>query len=165
MNNSFARLIDGMNATLRKEVVPRLDDEFARGQVFGVINLLNTFKVRADWSSGFLREQIAAQCQALDGIVALVGRCPDAPSLPALPAGGTPQTVSVAALLTMREDNNRAISALLDWLDAQRAKLPSGLAQDIEQRLLATMREELAIELRNSPRPLFAEMSSGTEEG
>ena len=43
MNNSFARLIDGMNATLRKEVLTRLDDEFARGQVFGIINLLNTF--------------------------------------------------------------------------------------------------------------------------
>ena len=27
--------------------------EFARGQVFGVINLLNTFKARADWSAGF----------------------------------------------------------------------------------------------------------------
>ena len=57
MNNSFARLIDGMNATLRKEVLTRLDDEFARGQVFGVINLLNTFKVRADWSAGFLLER------------------------------------------------------------------------------------------------------------
>ena len=54
MNNSFGRLIDGMNATLRKEVLSRLDDEFARGQVFGIINLLNTFKVRADWSAGFL---------------------------------------------------------------------------------------------------------------
>eukprot|EP01041_Mallomonas_annulata_P034299 gene34299-57047_t len=28
-----------MNATLRSEVLSRLDDEFARGQVFGVINL------------------------------------------------------------------------------------------------------------------------------
>eukprot|EP01036_Dinobryon_divergens_P053947 gene53947-72090_t len=37
-----------MNATLRSEVLSRLDDGFARGQVFGVINLLNTFKVRAD---------------------------------------------------------------------------------------------------------------------
>src|SRR6185436_14536898 len=52
MNNSFPRLIDGMCATLRSEVLPRLDDEFARGQVFGVINLLNTLKVRASWSEG-----------------------------------------------------------------------------------------------------------------
>ena len=72
MNNSFARLIDGMNATLRKEVLSRLDDEFARGQVFGVINLLNTFKVRADWSAGFLLEQIAVQRAALEDIRRIV---------------------------------------------------------------------------------------------
>ena len=72
MNNSFARLIDGMNATLRSEVLSRLDDEFARGQVFGVINLLNTFKVRADWSTGFLLEQLAVQRTALDGVAALM---------------------------------------------------------------------------------------------
>ena len=61
MNNFFPRLIDGMCATLRSEVLTRLDDEFARGQVFGVINLMNTFKARADWSAGFLLQQIAAQ--------------------------------------------------------------------------------------------------------
>ena len=40
MNNSFPRLIDGMCATLRTEVLSRLDDEFARGQVFGVITAI-----------------------------------------------------------------------------------------------------------------------------
>ena len=65
MNNSFSRLIDGMCATLRAEVLSRLDDEFARGQVFGVINLLNTFKVRADWSAGFLLQQLAVWKQCL----------------------------------------------------------------------------------------------------
>ena len=80
MNNSFGRLIDGMCATLRTEVLARLDDEFARGQVYGVINLLNTFKVRADWSAGFLLEQIAAQQDALDAIRTLTGLpLPDAP--------------------------------------------------------------------------------------
>jgi hypothetical protein len=164
MNNSFSRLIDGMNATLRQEVLTRLDDEFARGQVFGVINLLNTFKVRADWSAGFLLEQIAAQRQALDGIAAVVREHPEAPSLPPLPAGDVPAAVPIAALLDMRDDNNRAIAALLGWLDAGRAQLPAGVAQDVEQKLRTAMREELAIELRNSPRPLFAEMSSGSEE-
>jgi len=164
MNNSFSRLIDGMNATLRKEVLTRLDDEFARGQVFGVINLLNTFKVRADWSAGFLVEQIAAQRQALDGIAALMHANPEAPSLPPLPPGDMPAAVPIAALLDMRDDNNRAIAALLGWLDASRAQLPAGVALDIEQKLRTAMREELAIELRNSPRPLFAEMSSGSEE-
>jgi hypothetical protein len=114
MNNSFPRLIDGMCATLRSEVLTRLHDEFARGQVFGVINLLNTFKVRADWS--------------------------------------------------LRESCNRGISDLLGWLDAERAGLAPKVVDQIEQLLRTAMREEVGIELKNSPRPLFAEMSSGSED-
>ena len=164
MNNSFARLIDGMNATLRKEVLSRLDDEFARGQVFGVINLLNTFKVRADWSAGFLLEQIAAQRVALDGVDALMQGRPEAASLPALPGAETPQAVPIAELLKLRDDANLAISRLLGWIETQGTQLPSELVGRIEQLLRTAMRAELAIELKNAPRPLFAEMSSGSEE-
>lgn len=164
MNNSFARLIDGMNATLRSEVLSRLDDEFARGQVFGVINLLNTFKVRADWSAGFLLEQLAVQRTALDGVAALMQGRPEAATLPALPAPGVPASVPIAELLAQRDNANRAIGDLLGWLDAQRARLPPQVAADIEHLLRTAMRSELAIELKNSPRPLFAEMSSGSED-
>lgn len=164
MNNSFARLIDGMNATLRSEVLSRLDDEFARGQVFGVINLLNTFKVRADWSAGFLLEQLAVQRTALDGVAALMQGRPEAATLPALPPPGVPASVPIAELLAQRDSANRAIGDLLGWLDAQRAQLPAQVATDIEHLLRTAMRSELAIELKNSPRPLFAEMSSGSED-
>ena len=163
MNNSFGRIVDGMCATLRSEVLSRLDDEFARGQVFGVINLLNTFKVRADWSAGFLLEQIAAQRVALDGIAALLEGQAAAASLPTIPGGEVPQPVPIAELLAMREAGNRAIAGLLGWLDAQRSSLSPELASDVEARLRTAMRAELSIEMRNSPRPLFAEMSSGSE--
>ena len=163
MNNSFGRIVDGMCATLRSEVLTRLDDEFARGQVFGVINLLNTFKVRADWSAGFLLEQIAAQRVALDGIAALLEGQAAAASLPTIPGGEVPQPVPIAELLAMREAGNRAIAGLLGWLDAQRSSLSPELASDVEARLRTAMRAELSIEMRNSPRPLFAEMSSGSE--
>jgi hypothetical protein len=164
MNNSFTRLIDGMNATLRKEVLSRLDDEFARGQVFGVINLLNTFKLRADWSAGFLLQQIEAQRTALDGVAALLQGQAAAASLPALPVGEVPRPVPIADLLSRRDDGNRAIGELLGWLDVQRATLAPQTAAQIETMLRTAMRAELSIELKNSPRPLFAEMSSGTED-
>ena len=164
MNNSFGRIIDGMNATLRSEVLTRLDDEFARGQVFGVINLLNTFKVRADWSAGFLLEQIAAQRVALDGVAALLEGQAAAASLPALPGGEVPRPVPIADLLALREDGNRAIAALLGWLAAQRPALTAEQASGVEAKLRTAMRAELKIELKNSPRPLFAEMSSGSED-
>ncbi|HEV7575217.1 MAG TPA: hypothetical protein VGO85_04170 [Caldimonas sp.] len=163
MNNSFDRIVDGMCATLRSEVLTRLDDVFARGQVFGVINLLNTFKVRADWSAGFLLEQIAAQRSALASVAALIEGQPGAAALPALPAGAVPQPVPIAELLAMREAGNRCIAELLRWLDAQRATLSPELASGIDTQLRTAMRAEVSIELKNSPRPLFAEMSSGTE--
>lgn len=155
MNNSFARLVDGMCATLRSEVLTRLDDEFARGQVFGVINLLNTFKVRADWSSAFLLEQIAAQQQALDAVRPLVAvPLPDAPA-----PSGTP----IAGLLERRDEGNRAIAAVLAWLDDPATVLTPGQRGEVEAHLRRAMRAEVDLELRYAPRPLFAEMSSGRE--
>jgi len=164
MNNSFSRLIDGMNATLRKEVLGRLDDEFARGQVFGVINLLNTFKVRADWSAAFLLEQTAAQRGALEGVAGLLAKHPGADPLPELPSTPAPVPVPIDELLALRDRQNLAICRWLAWLDAQREALPPETSAGIEDLLRGAMRAELAIELKNAPRPLFAEMSSGTED-
>ena len=163
MNNSFGRIIDGMCATLRSEVLTRLDDEFARGQVFGVINLLNTFKVRADWSAGFLLEQIAAQRIALDRIAEQLEGQAAAASLPPLSQTEVPRPVPISELLALREEGNRSIASLLRWLDDQRSELTPEQASDVEAQLRTAMRAELSIELKNSPRPLFAEMSSGTE--
>lgn len=163
MNNSFTRLIDGMCATLRGEVLTRLDDEFARGQVYGVINLLNTFKVRADWSAGFLLQQIAAQRTAFDGVAAaMAGRAGPTP-LPVLPTAALPAPTPIAELMLQRDEGNRAIGALLAWLDAERQALGPELADQVDALLRAAMRAEVDIELRNAPRPLFAEMSSGKE--
>lgn len=164
MNNSFPRLIDGMCATLRTEVLPRLDDEFARGQVFGVINLLNTFKARADWSAGFLVEQITAQRAAIEGVVALVKGQAAGVSLPALPYAPWPVTTPISDLVALRDQGNRAIGDLLRWLDEERSKLGPETAAQAEQLLREAMLAEVAIELKNSPRPLFAEMSSGRED-
>ena len=164
MNNSFARLIDGMCATLRAEVLARLDDEFARGQVFGIINLLNTFKARADWSAGFLGQQIAAQRTALDGVAAVAVAGGASGSLPELPELVERAPVPIADLLAERDAGNAAIIALFGWLESERARLAPGDAARIEQLLRTAMRAEVDIELKNSPRPLFAEMSSGREE-
>lgn len=155
MNNSFTRLIDGMCATLRSEVLTRLDDEFARGQVFGVINLLNTFKVRADWSAGWALEQIAAQRRALDAIGPLTG-------LP-LPAEPLPVVPSAADLLARRDVGNQALQSVLAWLDGAGRDAPAERRAEVEALLRAALRAEVDLELRHAPRPLFAEMSSGRE--
>lgn len=160
MNNSFARLIDGMCATLRAEVLTRLDDEFARGQVYGVINLLNTFKARADWSPEFLALQVTAQCEALDQVRACLQ---DVAGTPLPPARAVPVPVSAGALLAQRDEGNRDIGALLGWVADHRGSLPKEAVQQAERLLRQAMRTEIELELKHAPRPLFAEMSSGRE--
>lgn len=162
MNNSFHRLIDGMCATLRSEVLSRLQDEFARGQVYGVINLLNTFKARADWAPGFLVQQIQAQTEALAQFKASLGNLPEVPEVGEITA---PAVVTADELLAMRDAGNKRIGALLGWLAERRSELPPDIASSAEQALRQAMRKEIEIELKNSPRPLFAEMSSGQESG
>ncbi|HMN80541.1 MAG TPA: hypothetical protein PKA20_11485 [Burkholderiaceae bacterium] len=161
MNNSFVRLIDGMCATLRNEVLPRLDDEFARGQVFGVINLLNTFRVRADWSAGFLAQQVNAQSQALNAAGIELANVAQAPAALQRP---TVEPVGAAELLRLRDEGNRAIGELLGWLAGHRGTLPPEKVAEVERLLRGALRTEIELELKHSPRPLFAEMSSGREE-
>jgi len=162
MNNSFPRLIDGKCATLRSEVLSRLDDDFARGQVFGVTNLLNTFKARADWSSSFLVAQIAAQQQTLDGVRKLLAETSET-GAPTLPDAPIPATTSIDQLLARRDEGNRALIEVQAWLDGAGRSVPEELRSGVEALLRRAMRAEVDIELKFSPRPLFAEMSSGRE--
>ena len=191
MNNSFARLIDGMNEVLRSEALGRIEDDYARGQIYGVINLLNTFKLRADWSAGFLLQQLAAQQQALAAVAQLLAEAGEAGAagvalltpmsahlsgsgglLPP-PAALAPHA-STADLLAQREANNTAIGELMAWAqgdaegegagaDAAVHALPTGDQRALQDSVQALLRQallaEVEIELKNSPRPLFAEMS------
>jgi hypothetical protein len=188
MNNSFVRLVQGMNHTLRSEVLPRLDDEYARGQVWGLINLLNTFEKRADWSAGFLLLQLQAQQAALEQAAVLLDRTsPVAATCAAASA-------SVAELLAQRDNHNLAMAALfaeLDGaggtdgahgahgapavlasvalpLDSAHAGAPDAAAVAARRAqalalLRRAMRTEVDLELQHSPRPLFAQMSGAAE--
>lgn len=155
MNNSFARLIEGMCHQLQHEVLPRVDDEYARSQLWGVINALNTFQVRADWSAPLLVEQIAAQHRALAELSAL---WPDAPVLPPAPA----EVPTVASLTALREQGNLAIGECLRRLASTGTAARSAAHVRAEALLRAAMRAEVELELKHSPRPLFAQMSGAS---
>ena len=163
MNNSFPRLIDGMCATLRGEVLSRIDDDYARSQVYGVINLLNTFKVRADWSAAFLVQQIEAQHTALAVAADAMAGAGAGAQVPAVAARAAPAAMPIATLLAERDAGNHAIAELMAWLDAHRGALPAPQAERVESALRDAMRAEVEIELKHSPRPMFAEMSGAAE--
>lgn len=156
MNNSFRRMIEGMTATLRYEVIPQIGTEFARGQAFGVIYMLNSLALRANWSSEFVGEQIAAQLALREALAPLLLGA-DAPVLPQAAVGD----LGVQALEALRDDNESRICALIAWHGA--AALDAERVAAIETQLRLYMDRQLKNELQTSARPMFAEMSSGSE--
>lgn len=156
MNNSLNRMIDGMVATLRDAVIPQIGSEFARGQAFGVIYMLNSIRLRADWSPAFVDAQIDIQLVLRDALMPLVANL-DAPPLPTAPLSG----MNLRALEVLRDDNDARICALLDW--AGNARLRDEAADRIETALRLCMDQQLKLELQTSAKPMFAEMSSGSE--
>lgn len=155
MNNSLKRMIEGMVATLRQELIPHLDTEFARGQAFGVIYMLNSIQLRATWSPEFVGEQIAAQLALRDALSPLLAGL-DAPELPQ----AAPDGANVQALEALRDDNESRVCALIGW---HGAALDTDTATEMERQLRIYMDRQLRHELQTSAKPMFAEMSSGAE--
>jgi hypothetical protein len=156
MNNSLDRMIDGLVATLREEVIPYVDTEFARGQAFGVIYMLKSIQLRASWSPAFLGEQVSAQRALRDALSPLL-EGQGAPPLPAAAADG----LDVDAIEALRDENERRVCALIDWHAT--SILDEGTWQAIESQLRNYMDRQLKHELKTSAKPMFAEMSAGQE--
>ena len=156
MNNSLPRLIDGMVATLRSEIIPHLDGEFARGQAFGVIYMLNNIRLRADWSPAFLGEQLVALAELAAALQALGV---EAKFIPETARDSTDPRV----LEALRDEGDRRVCAVMDWLEEQRAQLPADTASALDAALFRYMNRQLKWELSTSAKPMFAEISSGND--
>ena len=160
MNNSLPRLIDGMVATLRKEVIPHIDGDFARGQAFGVIYMLNSLKLRASWSNEFLVEQLRALEEASRELDGLAAELPGAP-LPDVHAPA--EAPSAADLETVRNAGDARISELIDWLAAHRVSLGAETAARAEAAIDRYLHRQSKWELATSAKPMFVEISGGAE--
>ncbi len=156
MNNSLPRLIDGMVATLRSEIIPHLDGEFARGQAFGVIYMLNNIRLRADWSPAFLGEQLAALVELA---VSLGSLGVDTKFIPET----APDSSDPRVLEALRDEGDQRVCALMDWLEQQRAQLSVDTAAALDAALFRYMNRQLKWELSTSAKPMFAEISGGAE--
>lgn len=159
MNNSLERLIDGMVATLREEVIPQVGTEFARGQAFGVIYMLNSLRLRAAWSSSFLGEQLAAQAALTSTLSPLAAQGGETPALPKVASA----TADNAALEALRDQNEALICDWITWLDDQGEALDDPQREAITAALRAYMDRQLKHELKTSAKPMFAEISAGEE--
>lgn len=148
MKPSVARLIDGIVATLRDDVIPHVGDPYARGQVIGVIDLLNNYGARLDWDAVQAAASLTAKRRALaearalaDGNAAAeVSDC---------------TAVSGSALIAAAREADREISdQLAAWMAAGKAE--AGIA-----RLRRHMHDELREEMKMTKRPMFAEIAKG----
>lgn len=148
MNNSFARLIEGMVDVLRRDLIPVMNGEFARGQAYGVIFMLESLKLRGDWSPAFLGEQVGALRDLHDAIAAMPNRPANMPSL----------SIPLAADVPSRDLGDREVAALIDWLAVQS---PPPVA--IQDALDAYLTRQIRYELTTSARPMFAEISLGRD--
>lgn len=148
MNNSFVRLIDGMAEVLRRDVIPAMDGEFARGQAYGVIFMLESLKLRGDWSPAFLGEQVAALRDLHEALAAISDR---PAAMPALTSPAGPDIAS-------RDLGDQQVADLVDWLAAKPLPDPA-----VQAAIDAYLTRQIRHELTTSARPMFAEISLGRE--
>lgn len=154
MNNSLDRILEGIAASIRHDVIPRLTDEYASGQALAVIDLINNLRPRVDWAVGPLRARISAQKKLLATLdILLTGRegmqrFPE--NIQSLPLEGK----------ELQELGNRLdafIGSTIRWLGTEP---DSGAAQSaIMDYLHAELRRDMAL----TPRPLFAEIARGAD--
>lgn len=60
MYNSLDRLLDGIAATLRDEVAPRVEDAYVRAQAHAAAELISHLAEHVEWRCDQLREEIGA---------------------------------------------------------------------------------------------------------
>ena len=160
MNNSLNRLIDGIIIALEREIIPRVDDAYARGQAFAVMDLLRNMRPRLEWSREFTLAQVGLQEAALSRVDDLcrglaehppVYRPPTAPSI----------TLETKELEARRDRLEAEVCGVLKWLSGQRAALDAAVAKSVEETIMNYMRETVRRELALTANPLFAEISRG----
>lgn len=161
MNNSLDRLLDGICAALRRDVIPRLDDEYATGQALAVIDLINNLKPRLDWAVPPLverarsRQALVAELDRLLGTDA-VGRPRFDATLDKLPFDGR-------GLQALCDQLDAHIGATVRWLGAARAAQCGEAADAARTAISRHVHTELRRDMALTPRPLFAEIARGTD--
>lgn len=159
MTNSLERIFDGLIDALHTRVIPKIQDDSARAQAYGALDMLRNLKPRVEWAVGPLYDDVAAELALVRWIRALL----DGTSAPEAPAGDleTASRLTGADLEAMRERLDRHLCDVLHWLGEQRDTLPAGRADEIESAIRDQQRVRLKREVKLTAPPLFGEISRG----
>jgi hypothetical protein len=154
MNISLGRLLEGIIATLRTDVIPNVSDSYARGQAVGVIDLLNNIGPRIEWARQPIADAVDEKRNLLREIAELLDLEPD-PGSPV--ATGTMSSAELAA------ERGRLDAAIGDALMAAHARADEA-ARTAMNLLVEHMHGELTQDMKLTRKPLFAEIASGRDK-
>lgn len=154
MNIPLPRLIEGIIATLRSEVIPHVQDPYARGQAVGVIDLLNNIEPRIEWATAPLQAQVEAKRDLLREITPLV------PNDITSPAQRNCRTAE--DYLVTQADLDARIGDALVALWPSRSANPA--AQAAVAKIQALLHDEASAAMKTTRKPSFAEIASGGEQ-
>lgn len=152
MNIALSRLIEGIIATMRSDVIPHVADPYARGQAVGVIDLLNNIAPRVEWMQAPLAANVRAKADLLREVAQLV---PEAPAGPAARVAATADE-----LIALRAELDAAIGDVLALAWPRRDEDGCGRAV---AAIKAHLHEEAGADLKKTRKPLFAEIAGGND--
>ena len=123
---------------------------------------LPILRLRAAWSNEFLLEQIRALEDASRDIEAVMADLPGAPALKVLTPSGLP---TAGELESMRDQGAAGVCELIDWLAAHGAGAPAAAVARADGIIARYVHRQLKWELSTSAKPMFDEISRGSEKG
>ncbi len=161
MKIALERLIEGIIATLRADVIPNIPDAYARGQAVGVIDLLNNIVPKIEWAREPLINAVAEKTALLSEITGLL---PEVSTL--VRSGvrsGEAQIISTAELSAERDRLDAAICEILALLGPQKPNRNAGTREQALGLLKRHIHDELVQQMKLTRKPLFAEIASGED--
>jgi hypothetical protein len=155
MSIRLERLFEGIIATLRADVIPHVDDPYARGQAVGVIDLINNISPGVEWARAPLLQKVRERRQLLLAVAGLLNS-------PEPEAAAAPETMESAELMTERDRLDGEICVAMATAHGR------GGADQAGQKALGLIirhaHDEAARDLKTTRKPLFAEIAGGKNE-
>lgn len=155
MNIPLQRVIEGIIATMRSDVIPHVNDSYARGQAIGVIDILNNLAPRVEWAQMPLARQVDAKRALLAEIAVVV------PAVALAAQVQLPPTHTAEDLLGLKAELDAAIGNAIAVVWPRRHE---GGFDRIAARIREHLHDEMSADLKMIRKPLFAEIARGGAE-
>lgn len=157
MNQSLSSVLDALKVVLQQEIVPQLESDYARSQIYGLVDVLDKLANLAVWSPDVMRRQLAVivdACVRFDRRLEALGQA-RVPGVLHDPGVAMDQAQLEHALVLA----NRRLVELSDWLYSHDAAIDGESRKELEALLREAIRDMVAEERRLIAPTDFAALS------